>query len=107
VGLYRLGPLEVDPVGYHVYVDGEELSVSVLEMKLLTHLFEHRGQLRSRRELLRHVWGYQPEVTSRTVDTHVKRLRDKLGAAGELIQTVRGIGYRLADDAGLSGAERE
>jgi two-component system phosphate regulon response regulator PhoB len=93
---YSLGPLKVDPTGFHVYVEGAEIRVSILEMKLLVHLFEHCGQLRSRKELLTLVWGYMPDVPSRTVDTHVKRLRDKLGSAGALIQTVRGIGYRLA-----------
>jgi two-component system, OmpR family, phosphate regulon response regulator PhoB len=95
--IYRLGPLEVDPGGYHVFVAGQEVHVSPLEMRLLVYLFESKGYVRSRRDLLTQVWGYQPEVTSRTVDTHVKRLRDKLGAAGPLIQTVRGLGYRLAD----------
>ena len=56
-----------------------------------------RGIVRTRHDLLTQVWGYQPEVNSRTVDTHVKRLRQKLGEAGALIETVRGLGYRLTD----------
>jgi two-component system phosphate regulon response regulator PhoB len=71
--------------------------VSALEMRLLIHLFQAQGFVRSRKDLLTEVWGYQPEVNSRTVDAHVKRLRDKLGAAGRLIETVRGLGYRLAE----------
>jgi two-component system phosphate regulon response regulator PhoB len=94
---YILGPLEVDPDRYHVYVDGREVHVSALEMRLLIHLFQAQGFVRSRKDLLTEVWGYQPDVNSRTVDAHVKRLRDKLGAAGRLIETVRGLGYRLAD----------
>jgi two-component system phosphate regulon response regulator PhoB len=94
---YVLGPLEVDPDRYHVYVEGREVHVSALEMRLLIHLFQAQGFVRSRKELLTEVWGYQPDVNSRTVDAHVKRLRDKLGAAGRLIETVRGLGYRLAE----------
>jgi two-component system phosphate regulon response regulator PhoB len=94
---YVLGSLEVDPDGYHVYVLGSEVHVSALEMRLLVHLFESQGLVRTRKDLLTKVWGYQPDVTSRTVDAHVKRLRDKLGDAGRLIETVRGLGYRLAD----------
>jgi two-component system, OmpR family, phosphate regulon response regulator PhoB len=94
---YTLGPLEVDPDGYHVYIEGKEIHVSALEMRLLIHLFQSQGCVRSRKDLLTDVWGYQPDVNSRTVDAHVKRLRDKLGPAGRLIETVRGLGYRLAD----------
>jgi two-component system phosphate regulon response regulator PhoB len=94
---YSLGPLEVDPDRYHVYVEGREVHVSALEMRLLIHLFQAQGFVRSRKDLLTDVWGYQPEVNSRTVDAHVKRLRDKLGTAGRLIETVRGLGYRLAE----------
>jgi two-component system phosphate regulon response regulator PhoB len=94
---YILGSLEVDPDRYHVYVEGREVHVSALEMRLLIHLFQAQGFVRSRKDLLTEVWGYQPEVNSRTVDAHVKRLRDKLGAAGRLIETVRGLGYRLAE----------
>jgi len=91
------GNLEVDPDGHHVYVAGAEVPVSALEMRILVYLFEARGIVRTRQDLLTQVWGYQPEVNSRTVDTHVKRLRQKLGSAGPLIETVRGLGYRLTD----------
>jgi two-component system phosphate regulon response regulator PhoB len=94
---FTLGPLEVDPDGYHVFVEGKEVHVSALEMRLLIHLFQSQGCVRSRKDLLTEVWGYQPDVNSRTVDAHVKRLRDKLGSAGRLIETVRGLGYRLAE----------
>jgi len=95
---YIVGPLEVDVDGYHVFVENEEVHVSAMEMRLLVYLIEHRGRVRSREDLLEDVWGYKPGVSTRTVDTHVKRLRDKLGAAGSLVETVRGTGYRLSSD---------
>jgi len=67
--------------------------VSPLEMRLLLFLVRTPGKMRSRKELLTEVWGYHPEVSSRTLDTHVKRIRDKFGASGDLIQTVRGVGF--------------
>ena len=94
---YAVGPLKVDVDGHYVYVKQSEIHVSAIEMRLLVYLIEHRGRVRSREDLLEDVWGYKPGVSTRTVDTHVKRLRDKLGAAGSLIETVRGTGYRLAD----------
>jgi two-component system phosphate regulon response regulator PhoB len=94
------GALEVDPDGHHVYVDGQEVPVSALEMRILVYLFEARGIVRTRHDMLTQVWGYQPDVNSRTVDTHVKRLRQKLGRAGALIETVRGLGYRLTEQDG-------
>jgi two-component system phosphate regulon response regulator PhoB len=93
---YVVGPLELDVDGYHVFVNGQEVHVSTLEMRLLVYLVEHRGRVRSREDLLEDVWGYKPDVSTRTIDTHVKRLRDKLGDAGSLVETVRGTGYRLS-----------
>jgi two-component system phosphate regulon response regulator PhoB len=93
---YSVGPLELDVDGYHVFVNGKEVHVSTLEMRLLVYLVEHRGRVRSREDLLEDVWGYKPGVSTRTIDTHVKRLRDKLGEAGSLVETVRGTGYRLS-----------
>ena len=95
---YIVGPLELDVDGYHVFVNGAEVHVSTLEMRLLAYLVEHRGRVRSREDLLEDVWGYKPGVSTRTIDTHVKRLRDKLGDAGALVETVRGTGYRLSAD---------
>jgi two-component system phosphate regulon response regulator PhoB len=100
------GALEVDPDGHHVHVDGEEVPVSALEMRILVYLFEARGFVRTRQDMLTKVWGYQPEVNSRTVDTHVKRLRQKLGRAGALIETVRGLGYRLTEQDGDAPASK-
>jgi two-component system phosphate regulon response regulator PhoB len=93
---FTVGPLDIDVDGHHVRVDGKEVHVSTLEMRLLVYLVEHRGRVRSREALLADVWGYKPDVSTRTIDTHVKRLRDKLGLAGGLIETVRGTGYRLS-----------
>ena len=92
----KVGPLEIDRAEHRVFVNGEEIRVSPLEMRLLLFLVRTPGKMRSRKELLTEVWGYHPEVSSRTLDTHVKRIRDKFGASGDLIQTVRGVGYRLA-----------
>jgi two-component system phosphate regulon response regulator PhoB len=82
--------------GHHVFVRGREVHASSLEMRLLVDLVEHRGRVRSREDLLADVWGYNPDVSTRTIDTHVKRLRDKLAEAGCLVETVRGTGYRLS-----------
>jgi two-component system phosphate regulon response regulator PhoB len=93
---FVIGPLTIDGHTHRVLVEGAEVPVSLLEMQLLVHLAKAKGAVCSRRDLLTHVWKYNTGVTSRTVDTHVKRLRDKLGAAGPLIRTIRGVGYRLA-----------
>jgi two-component system, OmpR family, phosphate regulon response regulator PhoB len=93
---FVVGALDIDVDGHHVLVGGTQIHVSALEMRLLIYLVEHRGRVRSRESLLADVWGYKPDVSTRTIDTHVKRLRDKLGIAGTLIETVRGTGYRLS-----------
>ncbi len=93
---FSIGPLTIDGETHRVLVDGKEVAVSLLEMQLLVHLAKAKGSVCSRRDLLTHVWKYSAGVTSRTVDTHVKRLRDKLGTAGPLIRTIRGVGYRLS-----------
>jgi DNA-binding response OmpR family regulator len=94
-GRFACGPLQVDLDGYLVYVDGREVLLSAKEMEVLVYFCQSPGFLRSRRELLASVWGYQPDVPSRTVDVCIKRLRRKLGPAGNLIETVRGLGYRF------------
>jgi two-component system phosphate regulon response regulator PhoB len=94
--LLKVGVLTVDEMAHRVFVGGREVHVSVMEMRLILHLLRAPGRMCTRRKLLTEVWGYHPEVSSRTVDTHIKRLRDKLGEAGDLFQTVRGIGFRLA-----------
>jgi len=89
------GPIKIDRESHQVWVEGAEVALTLLELNLLTTLIERRGKTQSRAQLLTDVWETSAELTTRTVDTHVKRLRDKLGAAGELIQTVRGVGYRF------------
>ena len=95
--VFSLRNLRVDESAHRAFVDDREIHVSALEMRLLLNLFHSASLMRTRRELLTEVWGYHPEVASRTVDTHIKRLRDKLNAAADLLQTVRGVGFRLAD----------
>jgi two-component system phosphate regulon response regulator PhoB len=89
------GRLAIDRAGKRVLVDGEERPVTALEFRLLETLLDRRGRVQTRETLLADVWGVSPDITTRTVDTHVKRLREKLGAAGAYVETVRGFGYRF------------
>ena len=91
-----LGPLEIDQAGHRVFLSGEEINFSVQEMRLLAYMASSPGKMHARRELLTEVWGYRPDVSSRTLDTHIKRIRDKFGSMAWMIQTVHGVGYRLA-----------
>lgn len=90
------GLLRVDLEGHNVWVDQKQIPLTALEFKLLTTLLTRKGRVQSRRQLLSDVWGIQADVATRTVDTHVKRLRQKLGAAGDYVQTLRGVGYRFS-----------
>ena len=94
------GCLSVDAEAHRVWVDDDDIVLTALEFKLLVTLLERRGRVQSRDRLLDDVWGYQVAITTRTVDTHVKRLREKLGAAGQYIETVRGVGYRMCEAPG-------
>ena len=91
----EVGPLEIDPEAYQALVDGEDVALTILEFRLLHTLVQRRGRVQTRDVLLEDVWEYQAGVNSRTVDTHVKRLREKLASAGPWIETVRGVGYRF------------
>jgi two-component system phosphate regulon response regulator PhoB len=91
-----LGRLRIDRAAYRVWVDGQEIELTLLELNLLIALYEGRTRVQTRAALLEQVWGVDASITTRTVDTHVKRLRDKLGPLGQYVETVRGIGYRLA-----------
>jgi len=93
--------LRVDPQAHRVWCDEEDIELTPLEFRLLTTLLSRRGRVQTREVLLSDVWGMEVEVHTRTVDTQVKRLREKLGAAGAYIETVRGVGYRFA--AGRNG----
>jgi two-component system, OmpR family, phosphate regulon response regulator PhoB len=92
----EFGILRVDRDAMRVWVAGVEMTLTPLEYKLLITLHDRRAQVQSRDTLLSDVWGITADVTTRTVDTHVKRLRSKLGDAADYVQTVRGIGYRFA-----------
>jgi two-component system phosphate regulon response regulator PhoB len=96
----EFGKLRIDHDAHRVTVDGQEIGLTTLEYKLLTTLLERKNRVQSRGVLLNDVWGIEADITSRTVDTHVKRLREKLGVAGEYIETVRGVGYRFTDAPG-------
>ncbi len=98
--LIKSGPIELDLDAYIVRVDDKELPLTLQEFKLLAYLVEGKGRVRTRDELLTNVWNTSPDLETRTVDTHVKRLRDKLESAGELIETVRGLGYRIRPPSG-------
>ena len=89
--------LELDPVRHRVFVDEAELQLRPLEFKLIQVLLEHPGRVFTRGQLLEEVWGIAGEASSRTVDTHVRRLRERLGTYGEAVETVHGFGYRLKE----------
>ena len=91
----KRGALTIDPEQYEATVDGRPLSLTATEFRLLHHLAAHPGHARNRDELLDVIWGEDKFVTPRTVDTYIRRLREKLGPAGEMIQTLRGVGYRF------------
>jgi len=90
-----IGPLVLDRAAHHVTVDGRDVELTPTEYKLLLTLAERRGRVQARTHLLETVWDAAPDIQTRTVDMHVQRLRAKLGGAGELIETIRGFGYRL------------
>jgi two-component system phosphate regulon response regulator PhoB len=92
------GAITLDPVRHRVDVGGELLHLTTMEFKLLTMLINEPGRLLSREMLLTGVWGYDAMINTRTVDTHVRRLRHKLGKSATTVETVRGFGYRLRED---------
>jgi two-component system phosphate regulon response regulator PhoB len=95
----RVGPIRIDLEAHRAYVAEQEVELTALEFKLLVSLMARAGRVQSRVQLLDQVWGLSPETRTRTVDTHVKRLREKLGQARDLLETVRGAGYRLVEPA--------
>ncbi len=96
-GVVQVGILQVDHEGHRVSVAGHDIALTALEFKLLTTFMDRKGRVQSRGTLLADVWGIDADLTTRTVDTHVKRLREKLGDAGRYIETLRGVGYRFSD----------
>lgn len=91
----QFGCLRIETAAHRVFVDEQEVELTALEFRLLLTLYERRDRVQTRTTLLEDVWGIEAEITTRTVDTHVKRLREKLEAAREYIETVRGVGYRF------------
>ena len=96
--VYRLGDLELFAERYEVKVGGENVTLTYKEFMLLKLLFENKGIVLTRDVLLDKVWDLGAERENRTLDVHIRSLRSKLGSAGGLIQTVRGVGYRLSED---------
>lgn len=97
-GPVKAGTLTIDVDGHQVLANNNPVKLTATEFKLLVTLFQRRGRVQTRDELLNVVWGYDYMGYGRTVDTHVKRLREKLGDAGTTIETVRGVGYRFVKD---------
>ena len=93
----EMGILRIDDSKHRIWINDEEISMTITEYKLLFHLASKAGNLCSRGELLQEVWELPPNLNTRTVDTHIKRLRQKLGAAADYIETVRGAGYRFSE----------
>ena len=97
VEVLKFGDLVVDIPKHEVICSGKIVELTATEFKLLAMLMERRGRVQSRDRLLTDVWGYEGDVDTRTVDTHMRRLREKLGKAADYIETVRGVGYRFAE----------
>ena len=93
----KFGRLKIDRDAHRAWVDDAEISLTALEFRLLHAFVSRKGRVQTRDALLSDVWGIEADVTTRTVDTHVKRLREKLGDAGMYIETLRGVGYRFKD----------
>ena len=92
----RIGPLDIDASRHTAEVAGKPLTLTATEFKLLDLLARRRGRVQTRDRLLQDVWGYENPIDSRTVDTHMRRLREKLGSAAQYLETVRGVGYRFS-----------
>ena len=99
VEVIETGPFKLDTVRHQAFVDGQPLSITTTEFKLLCLLTGRNGKVQTRETLLRDVWGYAPTLDTRTVDTTMQRLRAKLGQAAKHLETVRGVGYRYLDSA--------
>jgi len=91
----KVGTIEIDIARHKVSADEKKVTLTSMEFKLLSLLVRRKGRVQSRDQLLEDVWELNADVTTRTIDTHIKRLRQKLGASGKLIETVRGYGYRI------------
>ncbi len=95
---FEIGAISLDEDRHEVRVNGSEVELTATEFRLLSLLMERRGRVQSREQLLINVWNYDEDMETRTVDTHVRRLREKLGPASKIIETVRGVGYRVTGE---------
>jgi two-component system phosphate regulon response regulator PhoB len=93
--LLSAGRIRLDPARHEATVDGREVALTALEFRLLKLLLERAGRVQTREGLLSDVWGITADINTRTVDTHIRRLREKLGPAGDAVETVRGVGYKF------------
>ena len=93
--IMEVGGIAVDKLGHQVRIDGKELELSFKEFELLTYFMENKGIALSREKILNHVWNYDYFGDARTIDTHVKKLRSKMGKKGEYIKTIWGMGYKF------------
>ena len=97
---FQVRDIELDVSKYEVKIMGQPIDLTPTEFKLLQILMERKGRVQSRDRLLQDVWGYDQLIDTRTVDTHVRRLREKMGEAADYVTTVRGVGYRLMEPGG-------
>ena len=104
---FEFGSLRVDVAAHRAWVEGRAIELTALEFKLLVTLHERKNRVQRRETLLNDVWGITADVTTRTVDTHVKRLREKLGNAGCFVETVRGVGYRFSETPDVENASSD
>lgn len=95
----RIGMLEIDVPSHTARVNNEPVTLTATEFNLLTILAKRRGRVQTRERLLQDVWGYETAIDTRTVDTHMRRLREKVGAAADYLETIRGVGYRFKAEA--------
>ena len=97
---FEVGDVFVSVTNHEVMSGGERVNLTYKEFELLCFLFDHRGAVLNRDQILREVWGYEFDGENRTVDVHIRTLRQKLGKSGDIIETVRGIGYKISSKKG-------
>ena len=95
----QIGLLQIDIPHHAAHVDGKSVTLTATEFNLLAVLAKRRGRVQTRERLLQDVWGYETAIDTRTVDTHMRRLREKIGPAADYLETIRGVGYRFKDDS--------
>jgi two-component system phosphate regulon response regulator PhoB len=98
--LLKVGPIQLDEETHEVHVGGRSVHLTLTEFRLLADMMRNEGRVRTRETLMSRVWDYDSQAMSRTVDTHIRRLRAKLGDAASWLRTVRGVGYRIKDPSG-------